>query len=45
LLLAAALDLGRLSSSRVTVANAAREGAIETSIDPTRGLDKVRPID
>ena len=34
LLMAAALDLGRLFYSRITVENAAREGAIEASIDP-----------
>lgn len=34
LLLAAALDLGRLFYSGITVTNAAREGAIEASIDP-----------
>ncbi len=35
LVLAAALDLGRLFYSRITIANAAREGAIEASLDPT----------
>lgn len=34
LLLAAALDLGRLFYSGITVTNAAREGAIEAAIDP-----------
>lgn len=34
ILLAAALDLGRLFYSGITVTNAAREGAIEASIDP-----------
>lgn len=35
LVLAAALDLGRLFYSRITIVNAAREGAIEASLDPT----------
>jgi Flp pilus assembly protein TadG len=34
LLLAAALDLGRLFYSQITVANAAREGAIEAALNP-----------
>lgn len=34
LLVAAALDLGRLFYSRITVANAAREGAIEAALNP-----------
>lgn len=34
-LLAAALDLGRLFYSRITVTNAAREGAIEAAYNPT----------
>jgi Flp pilus assembly protein TadG len=34
-LLAAALDLGRLFSSQITIANAAREGALAAAQDPT----------
>ncbi len=34
LLLAAALDLGRLFYSQITVANASREGAIEAALNP-----------
>ena len=36
ILLAAAIDLGRISYSRITIANAAREGALAASQDPTK---------
>jgi Flp pilus assembly protein TadG len=36
LLLAAALDLGRLFYSQITIANAAREGALAAAQDPTK---------
>ncbi len=35
LLLAGALDLGRLFYSQITIRNAAREGALEASVNPT----------
>ena len=35
LLIGGALDLGRLFYARITVSNAAREGAIEASVNPT----------